>query len=286
MTEPDESRGASSLASRVRRRAVARAVLVVTSIVVLGGVAVGVWGSSRTTPSRAARPDPPCHVMGSSGAAFLDLEQAANATTIAAVGKNLGIADHGVTIALAAALQESGLHNLAYGDRDSLGLFQQRPSQGWGTPAQIMIPRRAAAAFYRRLARVTGWQAMQVTEAAQTVQHSAAPDAYAQWEPNARVLAEVLTGEVGGGLGCRTSVPPGGIRRDALAQSMIAELGSADLNSHGVAARGWTAVSWIVGHAREFSIPTVTFSGQTWSAATGRWAPASTPSTDVSAITI
>ena len=72
------------------------------------------------------------------------------------------------------ALQESGLHNLSYGDRDSLGLFQQRPSQGWGTPAQIMSPRHAAAAFYRRLSRIAGWQAMPVTEAAQTVQHSAA----------------------------------------------------------------------------------------------------------------
>jgi len=270
---------------RAQQRTVAVVVAVTIAVVLLGGVIVAIESSPANT-SRVARPDPPCHAVGSSAAAFLDLEQAANATTIAAVGKNLGVADHGVTIALAAALQESGLHNLSYGDRDSLGLFQQRPSQGWGTPAQIMIPRRAAAAFYRRLTRVAGWQAMQVTAAAQMVQHSAAPDAYAQWEPTARVLAEVLTGEVAAGLGCRTSMPSGGIRRDALAKLMVAELGSADLTSHGVPARGWTAVSWIVGHAHEFSIPAVTYSGQTWSAATGRWTPTSTASADASAITI
>ena len=82
--------------------------------------------------------------------------------------------------ALAAAFQESGLHNLSHGDRDSLGLFQQRPSQGWGTPSQIMDPGYAAGAFYHRLAQVTGWQTTSVTDAAQQVQRSAAPDAYAQ----------------------------------------------------------------------------------------------------------
>ena len=74
----------------------------------------------------------------------LDLEQAQHATTIAAVGKRLGLPDHAVTVALAAAFQESNLHNLAHGDRDSLGLFQQRPSQGWGTPSQVMDPNYAA----------------------------------------------------------------------------------------------------------------------------------------------
>ena len=81
----------------------------------------------------------------------LDIDQAANSTTIAAVGKRLGLPDHAVTVALAAALQESRLHNLPYGDRDSLGLFQQRPSQGWGTATEILTPSYAAAAFFRAL---------------------------------------------------------------------------------------------------------------------------------------
>ena len=96
----------------------------------------------------------------------LDLAQAANAATIAAVGKRDGIEDHGVTVALAAALQESKLHNVAAGDRDSVGLFQQRPSQGWGTAEQISDPRYAARRFYSALLKIKGWDALRVTEAA------------------------------------------------------------------------------------------------------------------------
>ncbi len=76
------------------------------------------------------------------------------------VGKRLGLADHAVSVALATAPQESKLRNLNYGDRDSLGLFQQRPSQGWGPPAKILVPRLAAAAFYTRLRSVPGWLAV------------------------------------------------------------------------------------------------------------------------------
>ena len=86
-----------------------------------------------------------CRVMDGTTPFTLALDQTANATTIAAVGKAMGLPDHAVTIALATAFQESRLHNLAHGDLDSLGLFQQRPSQGWGTPAQIMTPTYAAA---------------------------------------------------------------------------------------------------------------------------------------------
>jgi len=107
-----------------------------------------------------------------------------------------GFPHHAVTVALAAALQESLLRNLPGGDRDSVGLFQQRPSQGWGTPAQLTDPRYAAAAFYRALGRISGWSTMPVTDAAQRVQHSATPEAYANWEAEARVLARILTREV------------------------------------------------------------------------------------------
>src|SRR5437762_2517033 len=122
-------------------------------------------------------PSPSCRVSTGAETYTLDIDQAANSTTIAAVGKRLGLPDHAVTIALAAALQESRLRNLAYGDRDSRGLFQQRPSQGWGTPAQVMTPRYAAAAFYEALARVPDWQTRSVTGAAQAVQRSGAPQA-------------------------------------------------------------------------------------------------------------
>ena len=132
----------------------------------------------------------------------LSVTQARHARTIAAVGLQEGLPHHAVTIALAAALQESQLQNLPGGDRDSVGLFQQRPSQGWGTAAQLQDPRYAAVAFFRGLRLVPGWSTMAVTDAAQRVQRSATPQAYARWEAEARVLARILTREVPGTLAC------------------------------------------------------------------------------------
>jgi hypothetical protein len=89
-------------------------------------------------------------------------------------------------------MQESGLRNLDFGDRDSLGLFQQRPSQGWGTPAQILDPTYAATKFYQKLIAVPGWRQLPLTVAAQRVQVSAYPDAYAKWEPDARAVVATV----------------------------------------------------------------------------------------------
>ncbi|BCY08966.1 hypothetical protein L3i22_040540 [Actinoplanes sp. L3-i22] len=129
---------------------------------------------------------------GPSTAGDLDAEQRANAALIAQVGAARGIAPRGRVIAVATAIQESGLRNLgnlgARNDHDSLGLFQQRPSQGWGTPAQLLNPSYAATAFYQRLVTVPHWQTRPLTEVAQAVQRSAYPDAYAKWEPVATAL--------------------------------------------------------------------------------------------------
>ncbi len=114
-------------------------------------------------------------------------EQVDNARTLVAVGTRLGVPPRGWVIAVATALQESKLRNLlnrgAANDYDSVGLFQQRPSQGWGTQAQILNPSYSAEKFYRKLLAVPDWQRMQLTQAAQTVQRSAFPAAYAKWEP-------------------------------------------------------------------------------------------------------
>ena len=123
----------------------------------------------------------------------LDAEQIANAALIISVGRELGVPDRGIAIALGTAMQESWLMNLDWGDRDSLGLFQQRPSAGWGTPEEVRDPVRAARAFYggpadpngsltRGLLDIDGWQDMSFADAAQAVQISAYPDRYAQWE--------------------------------------------------------------------------------------------------------
>ena len=123
-------------------------------------------------------------------------EMAANARLIIQTGKRLGVPDRGLVVALAAAMQESGLRSLNYGDRDSVGMFQQRPSTGWGTAAQLQDPGYATRLFFggpsnpnaprtRGLLDIKGWQSMTVAQAAQAVQISAYPDAYAKWETSA-----------------------------------------------------------------------------------------------------
>lgn len=127
-----------------------------------------------------------------------DTEQATNASLIVAVGTQLAVPPRGQVIALATAIQESGLRNLTYGDRDSLGLFQQRPSQGWGTPAQILDPTYAATRFYKSLLAVPRWQSLPLTVVANSVQRSAYGSAYAPHEAEATQLyAMVATSAVG-----------------------------------------------------------------------------------------
>jgi len=131
----------------------------------------------------------------------LTAEQVANAQLIVRIGRELGVPDRGIAIALGTAMQESSLRNVTWGDRDSLGLFQQRPSYGWGTEAEVQDAARATRVFYggagdpngartRGLLDVPGWQNLTFTQAAQAVQISAFPDAYAKWEaPAASWLA-------------------------------------------------------------------------------------------------
>lgn len=130
-------------------------------------------------------------------------EQVQNAKKIQATGVALKIPPRGQVVALATALQESGLRNLNNGDRDSLGLFQQRPSQGWGTAAQVRDPVHASTSFYTHLKKIAGWQSMTVAQAAQAVQASGFPDAYAKWEPLATALQKALAKAIkdGGGSG-------------------------------------------------------------------------------------
>jgi hypothetical protein len=233
-------------------------------------VGTGLLVVNRTRPSP---PPPGCTATGSLGTYRLDFAQAANAATITAVGKRDGFSDHAVTVALAAALLESQLHNLTYGDRDSVGLFQQRPSQGWGSRSQLLTPRYAATAFFGGLQKVPGWSTLAVTDAAQQVQRSAAPDAYARWENEARTLAEVLTGDVPAGLHCRFAVPATATAAGPLGAAMAEELGTPTLGRALAPARGWTVGNWLVAHARSYRITSVRFAGQQWSPSSGKWQP-------------
>jgi hypothetical protein len=251
--------------STVRRAGIGLGLMLGLVLVLVTGL-VG-WYLVRT----GGRPGPGCVVTGLSGSAdyTLTTAQADNAATIAGVGMGMGITDHAVSVALATAMQESGLRNLSGGDRDSAGLFQQRPSEGWGTHAQVTDPVHASTAFYERLRSEPGWSTMSVTEAAQRVQRSATPQAYAKWESEARATASALTGERAAALSCHglTIGAPGA----SLLSTALAELGTARLSGVHGQARGWAIGSWLVAHAVRVGVDRVTFDGHTWTARAGTW---------------
>ncbi|MER7899713.1 heavy metal transporter [Streptomyces sp. NPDC096046] len=166
-------------------------------------------------------------------------EQAVNAATITAVGTARGLPERAVTIALATALQESALRNIDHGDRDSLGLFQQRPSQGWGTPKEIMDPTYSASEFYEHLVKVPGYTRLPLTVAAQRVQRSGFPQAYAKHEPDAALLAAALTGQSAATLTCEGR--PGATRAsgpDGVRAALVRDFGRDVLESAGAEVGG------------------------------------------------
>ncbi|MER5211160.1 heavy metal transporter [Streptomyces sp. NPDC002838] len=251
---------------------------------------------------------PGCKVVSAKGggAAYeFTPEQAVNAATIAAVGTGRGMPERAVTIALATAIQESGLRNLDHGDRDSLGLFQQRPSQGWGTPKEIMDPTYSANLFYEHLAKVRDYTRLPLTVAAQRVQRSGFPTAYAKHEPDATLLAAALTGESAATLTCagrRTATQAAGpdAVRSALARDFgrdvlepaAAEVGGATTptptpsadegdgrtvtlpvtadtasdGGRGLRQRGWQLAHWAVANASALHIERVSYAGWEWTA--------------------
>ncbi len=160
-------------------------------------------------------PDPEgCTAVVGDVTVHLDTEQAENAAVIAAVGVRRGLPARAVSIALATAYQESKIRNLSHGDRDSIGLFQQRPSQGWGSARQIQDPYYAANRFYDELQKVDGYQDMRITEAAQRVQRSGFPEAYEDHAEDGRALASALTGySAGGAFSCVARPEPGRLQK-------------------------------------------------------------------------
>ncbi len=252
-----------------RRQRRPRWVLILAASLV---VVLVVWGIDRLVSggTTAAAITPQCTVATAAGKFTMTPEQAANAATIAAIGHHLGLPDHAVTIALATALQESRLINLPGGDRDSVGLFQQRPSEGWGPPSRLRDPVYASRAFYNALTKLPGWESLAVTQAAQAVQHSAAPDAYAAQEAEARSLAIALTGEVPAGLVCHFH-PAGAPVQATWSGALANEVGPVGPGAQVSAVNGWVLAGWLVAHAQSFGFTTVSFSGQTWTPASGAW---------------
>lgn len=208
----------------------------------------------------------------------IDVEQARWTTLMAAISQRRGLPPRATTIAIATAFQESKIHNIDYGDRDSAGLFQQRPSQGWGTREQVLDPEHAIGRFYDGLVKVKGYQSMSITKAAQRVQRSAYPAAYAEHEKFARALASALRGYSPAAFSCRVNPAAGG-RTRAVVDDVNASFGDIPVEvdrgavrvplkgrAPDVDARGWGLAHYAVGNAPRLKVASVAFDGLVWTA--------------------
>ena len=286
MTSTTTSRPAAGpRRSRPRR---GRGVLLLVLAVVVALAGAGAWaywrGSIGTLPLR-----PHCTATALGNSTELSPEQAGNAAIIAAVAVQRHLPPRAATIGIATAMQESKLVNLSGGDRDSLGLFQQRPSQGWGSPEQVRDPVYASNAFYDVLVKIEGYQDLPITTAAQTVQRSAFPSAYADHEPEARILASALTGQSPAGFSCvlaRVGTSPAQVAgadgltptAHALAAAAKREAGRAGRAVPGspgsvrfslgtgtdADAQAWALAHWAVARADALGIVRVETGGKVW----------------------
>ena len=256
-----------------RRRGAGLFFLAVLALV--AGVGVAVWRGTGPLP------DPPrCTATVGALTVTLAPDQAENAALIAAIGVRRGLPARAVSIALATAYQESKIRNLDHGDRDSVGIFQQRPSQGWGTVAQIRDPHYAINRFYDTLVKVDGYESMRITEAAQLVQRSGFPEAYEDHAADARALSSALTGHSDGG---RFSCVVKESQDRGTAASVTADLrkafGDVQLGRGprqdvtvavpaGPAGRrlGWSVAQYAVAQADALEIKAVTFADRSWQA--------------------
>jgi hypothetical protein len=215
------------------------------------------------------------------------VSQAEIAATIAAVADRRAMPTRALAIAYAAAMQESGMANLRYGDRDSVGVFQQRPSQGWGRPAQIEDPVYASNRFFAALAMVPGYLHMPIYQAAQAVQRSADGQAYAEWASSGTQLALAFSGQLPHAVWCSYAAIGRKARLAAAAGALRAAFGlprvhlGADPRRRARVAsvpvtgarQGWAVAAWLVSNASSYDIRDVFYRGYEWLSYTGsgRW---------------
>jgi hypothetical protein len=278
---PPPPRGGARRRER-RRRPIAW--IVVLSLIALLIVGAWAWWNGSVGPV-AIREH--CTALATDKSTELDPEQAGNAAIIAAVARRRGLPARAASIGIATAIQESKLRNIEYGDRDSLGLFQQRPSQGWGTRQQILDPVHATNAFLDALVKVHGFENMSITEVAQRVQHSGFPSAYADHEPEARIIASALSGYSPAGFTCvlRSSgaspqAANGGLtaRARTVRKAAAHEAGRTSPTPIGMSGttlrftvptsagdtNAWALAHWAVARAGGLDIVEVDVAGRTW----------------------
>ncbi|KGN39439.1 hypothetical protein [Knoellia subterranea] len=240
---------------------------IILSLVALVGL--GAWFGGRSLVLGVLGPR--CQATAAGNSVDFDPEQMSNAATITAIALKRGLPARAATIALATAIQESKLRNIRYGDRDSVGLFQQRPSQGWGTVEEILDPEYSTNKFYDALVKVDDWESATITVVAQKVQRSAYPEAYADHEQEGRILASTLAGHSPRGFGCRLDDPQG--------EADVAMVERLLTNEYDLKAAGgdgtltvtapsdqfaWSIAAWSVAKAVDTGITGVTVSDRRW----------------------
>ena len=253
------------------------AILLITALVIVGLLGFGAWKGyewfiTRTTPNACY-----LQVAGVEEPLRLTNEQARNASIIVAESYNRGLSEQAAVIALATAWQESGLRNLNYGDRDSLGLFQQRPSYDWGTEEQIMDPWYSSGRFYEELIKFENWESTDVNDIAQKVQRSGHPEAYRKHETNARALAGAFRGSREGVFAC--------INRDAsgtdrsVLDKVVAAVPGVSLQTNGSeltmtandADSAWSVAHLAIANATDLGIEKVSVGGNEWKQGERTW---------------
>lgn len=256
-------------------------------LALVGGIAFGGYTAYQYVRDHWGSPS--CRFVANGYDYQWDPGQSQSAATIVAVGVfKKGVPARAAVVATTTAIQESKLRNLAYGDLDSLGLFQQRASQGWGTTDQIQDPIYSSGSFYNALLKVPGWESMPIGEAAQEVQRSGYPDAYADHETQGEVLTSVMTGAAHEAIGCRLDATtangsPARIVAQLAAESgLTAQAGSGEVTYQAKSVDGAFAIaSWAIAHAEDDNITAVTVGDRSWARHRGRdgwvWHPAKQP---------
>lgn len=246
-------------------------------LVVLGGLVGGGLYAYRAVYGSVFSPS--CTATASGSSVTFSPEQTANAALIAGVSHQRALPARAATIAIATSIQESKLLNITYGDRDSIGLFQQRPSQGWGTKEQILDPIYSTNAFYDALVKIDGYESMDITTVAQKVQRSAYPLAYADHEQEGRILASVLRGPSPAGLVCDLRPITQVVDAAAVGADLTAQTGVTPTQDGSVltvaatsADQAWMVGQWAVARAEAYGIDRVQVGDRAWHRdAPGSW---------------
>jgi hypothetical protein len=212
-----------------------------------------------------------CVATANNNSAVVDLEQAHFASIIAGVSVRRGLPARAASIALATAYQETGIRNLNHGDRDSVGLFQQRPSQGWGSKQQLLDPVYATGKFYDALVKIKDWETDDINDVAQKIQRSGYPEAYNDHEAEARILASALTGQSPSGFSC---LDRSGTAGDVieLRRSLQQTFGNLDDSTDGSVItvrsssdrRAWAYAHYAVANASMYGVTTVKIGSRSW----------------------